>query len=98
MAYFPFFMDIAGADGLVAGGGAVALRKVEKLLPYGPRLTVVAPDICPELEGVPGLALCRRAFRPGDIEGRAFVIAATGDREVNGALARLCRERSIPVR
>ena len=39
MGYFPFFIDIAGADGLVVGGGTVALRKVEKLLPYAPRLT-----------------------------------------------------------
>ena len=56
MAYFPFFVDIAGADGLVVGGGTVALRKVEKLLPYSPRLTVVAPEIRQELEGLPGMA------------------------------------------
>ena len=97
MAYFPFFMDLAGMDGLVAGGGRVALRKVEKLLPYSPRLTLVAPDIRPELEAVPGLALCRRAFAPGDLEGRGFVIAATGSREVNREIARLCRARRIPV-
>ncbi len=97
MAYFPFFIDIAGADGLVVGGGTVALRKVEKLLPYGPRLTLIAPDIRPELEEIPGLTILRRAAQPQDLEGRAFVIAAAGDRTVNAQFSRLCRERNIPV-
>ncbi|MGO5022213.1 precorrin-2 dehydrogenase/sirohydrochlorin ferrochelatase family protein [Lawsonibacter sp. LCP25S3_G6] len=97
MAYFPFFIDIAGADGLVVGGGTVALRKVEKLLPYSPRLTLIAPDIRPELEEIPGLTILRRAAQPQDLEGRAFVIAAAGDRTVNAQFSRLCRERNIPV-
>ena len=97
MGYFPFFIDIAGADGLVVGGGTVALRKVERLLPYAPRLTLIAPDIRPELEEIPGLTIFRRAVQPQDLEGRAFVIAAAGDRAVNCDLSRLCRERNIPV-
>ena len=35
MAYFPMFVDLTGKNVLVIGGGAVALRKCEKLLPYG---------------------------------------------------------------
>ena len=97
MAYFPFFVDLDGADGLIVGGGGVALRKVEKLLPYSPRLTVVALDIRGELEQIPGLVLLRRAFLPEDLRGRAFVIAAAGDRAVNHEIARLCRERNLPV-
>ena len=34
-------------DILVAGGGQVALRKVRKLLPYEPELTVAAPRMAP---------------------------------------------------
>ncbi len=33
MGYFPFFVDIAGRNGLIVGGGRVALHKLEKLLP-----------------------------------------------------------------
>ena len=97
MAYFPFFVDLEGADGLIVGGGTVALRKVEKLLPYAPRLTVVAPDMLPELEAIPGLTLCRRTVSPEDVAGRAFVIAAADDRQVNHQISRLCREQHIPV-
>ena len=97
MAYFPFFMDIAGREGLILGGGAVALRKIRALLPYGPRLTVAAPDILPEIEALPGLTLARQAFAPALLEGKQFVIAATDDREANCAAAALCRERGVPV-
>ena len=45
MGYFPFFMDIAGKNGMIVGGGKVAARKVEKLLSFDPHLTVIAPEI-----------------------------------------------------
>ena len=97
MAYFPFFVELAGASGLVAGGGKVALRKVEKLLPYGPRLTVIAPRIDEKILAMPGVVCLRRAFEPADLEGKDFAVAAAGDREVNHRISRLCRERKIPV-
>ena len=97
MGYFPFFMDLEGREGLVVGGGAVALRKLQKLLPYGPRLTVAAPELLAEIEALPGLTRLRRTFAPAMLEGKGFVIAATDDREVNRGIAALCRERGIPV-
>ena len=97
MAYFPFFVELSGAEGLIVGGSTVARRKIEKLLPYGPRLTVCAPDISEEIRSIPGLRLLERAFVPELLEGMAFVIAATGDARVNHRISRLCRERRIPV-
>lgn len=97
MGYFPFFVDLEGREGLVVGGGAVALRKLQKLLPYGPRLTVAAPELMAEIEALPGLTRLRRSFAPAMLEGKGFVIAATDDREVNRGIAALCRERGIPV-
>lgn len=79
MAYFPMFVELEGRPCLIVGGGAVALRKARRLLPYGPCLTVVAQSFVPELEALEGAALCRRAFRPRDVEGQALVVAATGD-------------------
>ena len=92
-----FFRDGAGRAGLVGGGGTVAARKLQKLLPYGPRLTVAAPEILPEIEAVPGLTLLRRTFDPAMLEGTFFVIAATDSREANREIAALCRKKDIPV-
>ena len=35
MSYFPFFVEIGQKRCLVVGGGTVAFRKIEKLLPFG---------------------------------------------------------------
>jgi len=96
MSYFPFFVELSGKQGLIVGGGRVALGKAEKLLAFGPRLTVVAPEVLPELAACPGLFVLRRPFRPEDLEGMDFVIAAA-DPATNREAARLCRERNIPV-
>ena len=97
MAYFPFFVELSGKKGLIVGGGTVALRKAEKLLPYGPELTLAAPRLLPGLEALPGLTLLRCPFGPELLEGRYFVIAATGDPELNHHIAALCGARGILV-
>ena len=98
MGWFPFFIQLEGARGLLVGGGRVALRKAEKLLPFGAQLTVVAPCICPPLAALPGLTLCRRAFADSDLSPAPdFVIAATGDRALDRRIAALCRARRILV-
>lgn len=99
MAYFPFFVDLDGRKGLIVGGGTVALRKVQKILPYGPQLTVIAPDIRAEIAAIPGLRLLREAFSEQLLDARdwCFVIAASDDRDVNRQIAALCKTRKIPV-
>lgn len=96
MAYFPFFVDLEGQRGLIVGGGTVALRKAEKLLPYGPGLTVVAPEPVSELAALP-VELTRREFQPEDLDRADFVIAATDNEEENHRISALCRGRKIPV-
>ena len=97
MAYFPFFVDLQGKTGLVVGGGRVAARKIQALLPYGPHLTVCAPSLLPELEVLPNLTVRRESFSPALLDDVFFVIAATDDREENCRIARLCHHRQIPV-
>ena len=43
MPFFPMFIDLKDKPVLIAGGGSVALRKLEKLSPYGGKMAVVAP-------------------------------------------------------
>ena len=97
MGYFPLFVELAGRRVLVAGGGQVALRKVRKLLPYEPELTVAAPRMAPELEALEGIRRLYVPFSPELLDGAALVIAATDDAAVNGEISGLCRERGIPV-
>src|SRR6185369_11929638 len=47
---FPAFLDLAGRKAVVIGGGPVAAAKIESLIAAGARVTVVAPNIRPEIE------------------------------------------------
>ena len=100
MSYFPFFIDITDAPCLVVGGGAVAYRKVEALLPFSPNILVVAPRIEEELWGLQEQNLikcCQREFQKEDIKGMRFVIAATNDNKLNQEIFKLCNEEKILV-
>lgn len=107
MGYFPFFVELKGKRGVIVGGGNVAARKVEKLLLFGPKLTVVAPDIeacvrilqgeLPQTDAAASLHFEERDFRVEDLQDADFVIAATDDETLNGRIADICREKRIPV-
>lgn len=102
MAYFPFFIELEGKSGLIVGGGKVALGKIQKLLPYGPRLTVISPEISDEIHKIQesyAVQVCvkQEAFSEKYLEGVFFVITATDDPEVNHRISGLCQERGILV-
>lgn len=97
MAYFPFFVDLDGKEGLVVGGGVVALRKLQKLLPYGPHLTAMAPKFLPEIKEITNITCLEIPFTPSALEGKSFVIAATDDHSLNQEIADLCCEKNIPL-
>lgn len=98
MGKFPFFVELEGKRGVIVGGGRVAARKVEKLLEFGPGLTVIGPEIEESILSREGqVAVRQRAFRMEDLEGADFVIAATDSREINRRVSAYCRERRIPV-
>ena len=96
MAYFPFYIDIEKKDILVVGGGAVALRKVEKLLPFNPVITVVSPEICNEIVKL-GVKTVKRVFADSDLDGMFCVISATNNSQVNEHIYRLCSAKNIHV-
>ena len=72
MAYFPMFVELEGRPCLIVGGGAVALRKARRLLPYGPCLTVVAQSFVPELEALRSQASAAGHFAPGTWRDRRW--------------------------
>lgn len=97
MAFFPFFIDISGRNILIVGGGKVALRKAEKLLPFGADITAVSPVFCGGFSSLGTVSLYCREFRDSDIDGAFAVIAATDDRTLNAHIYRICTERNILV-
>lgn len=97
MAYFPMFIDLKDRCCLVAGGGKVALRKIEALRNFGARITVVAPVILPEILDIEGILCREKYFEKSDLEGQELVVAATDDQEQNHLISLTCREQKIPI-
>jgi uroporphyrin-III C-methyltransferase / precorrin-2 dehydrogenase / sirohydrochlorin ferrochelatase len=98
--YFPLFFDLNGQKVLVVGGGEVALRKVALLERCGASISLVAPEIAPEImqyAAAGKLKLSLREFAPGDLDGARLVIVATARRAVNRWIANLSESRNIPV-
>ncbi|MGB5984048.1 MAG: bifunctional precorrin-2 dehydrogenase/sirohydrochlorin ferrochelatase [Desulfobacterales bacterium] len=91
MRYYPVNLDISGRACLVVGGGAVATRKVLRLLQCGARVSVVSPEFTPTLEErAKGgeLVLLRRGYRSEDLAEMFLVIGATNDEALNRRIHR----------
>ncbi len=101
MSYFPFYFDIDGMKAVVVGGGHIACGKVEKLIPYGPNITVVAPVISDRMrafqENNTNVLICERGFEWKDLDGAGLVISATNNNDLNHEISLYCKERKIPV-
>jgi uroporphyrin-III C-methyltransferase/precorrin-2 dehydrogenase/sirohydrochlorin ferrochelatase/precorrin-2 dehydrogenase/sirohydrochlorin ferrochelatase len=104
MGYFPFYVEIEKKKCVIAGGGAVAFRKAQDLLPFGVFIEVISTEISGEFktlassgEAAGRLSLSERPFSLDDMGDADFVIAATGDAAWNHRIAEACKERKIPV-
>lgn len=97
MGYFPFFVDVENQNCLVVGGGVVALRKIEKLLPFNPNITVVSPKVHKEILSIENINIIKRKFDFNDLNEKSFVITATDDKVLNKEIYNSCEENNIPV-
>jgi siroheme synthase-like protein len=80
--YYMACLDLTGRSCLVVGGGFVGLEKTRGLIDCGARVTVVAPEIAPELRALP-VEVVERRFQGSDLDERFLVVAATSDSELN---------------
>jgi uroporphyrin-III C-methyltransferase/precorrin-2 dehydrogenase/sirohydrochlorin ferrochelatase len=92
---YPAFLKLTGRRVVVVGGGPVAAGKLASLLAAGAEVTVVAPEVRPEIEQR-GVQIERRPFTPQDLDGAWWVIAAAPP-DVNRAVLAAAEERRIFV-
>jgi uroporphyrin-III C-methyltransferase/precorrin-2 dehydrogenase/sirohydrochlorin ferrochelatase len=98
-AFFPVFLRLTGRRVLLVGGGPVATSKLQGLLDAGASITVVAPEVTPEIQAARAhgsVTLHQREFAPSDLDGVWFVVAAA-TREVNREVAQAAEACAIFV-
>ena len=83
-------LRLRGRRVLVVGGGAVAARRVPRLLTAGADVLLVSPSVTPALEELAAhgrISWRRRPYQAGDCAGAWLAIACTNAPEVNAAVA-----------
>ena len=80
---YPVNLIVRDQPCLVVGGGNVAIRKIDGLRRSGALVTVVAPEIRPEILSLSGIVAKPRAYQRGDVAGKRLVITCTDNPEVN---------------
>jgi precorrin-2 dehydrogenase / sirohydrochlorin ferrochelatase len=100
MRYYPVCLDIKDRPCLVVGGGQVGTRKVARLLQCGARVTVISPEVTPELARMARqgqIELRQRDYQRSDLDNCFLVVGATDAPEQNRrihrdaeAIQRLC--------
>lgn len=97
MGYFPFFINIKDKKCVIVGGGNVAARKIEKLLPFEPNITVIAPEISEIIKNIKGIEIVSRKFQDEDINDAFFVISASDNEQLNAHIFEICTNKNILV-
>ncbi len=92
---FPAFLNLGSRRVVVVGGGPVAAGKLEALMAAGADITVVAPDVRPEIERL-GVKVLRRPFEDADLDGAWWVVAAA-PKEVNRQVLAAAETRRVFV-
>jgi precorrin-2 dehydrogenase/sirohydrochlorin ferrochelatase len=83
---YPITLKIEAKPCVVAGGGTIAFLKIGPLLQAKASVTVVSPDILPEIEKLymdGKINILRKEIEYADYEHAFLIIAATDSAEVN---------------
>jgi hydroxymethylbilane synthase len=97
---YPLALSMRGRRAVVAGGGAVAERKIRGLLDSGAAVTVVAPGLTPGLRALASdgrVTWLERPFDAGDLAGAVLAFAATGVADVDAAVVAEARRAGALV-
>jgi siroheme synthase-like protein len=100
-SFFPVFLRLTGRRVLLVGAGPVGASKLQGLLDAGALITVVAPEIVPDIEQAAAahpaaITLKKRPFEVSDLDGVWYVVAAATP-AVNRAVALAAEERQLFV-
>jgi precorrin-2 dehydrogenase len=84
--YYPIYVQLRGQPCVVIGGGKIAEGKVDGLLAAEAKVTIIAPDLTPDLQQLveeKRITYFARTYQPGDLSGAVLIICATNRPDIN---------------
>lgn len=95
---YPVMLELEGRRCVVIGAQAIHEGKVEGLLAAGgDDVVIVEPSVDDRFEGVAGVRVERRAWRPDDLDGAFLAVASSDDADTRAAIAGEARVRGVLV-
>lgn len=94
------FVDLSDKNIVVAGGGSIASRRVKTMMAFTRNITVIAPQMVPELLEMGKAGQITTIVRPvkrSDFRSAYIVIAATNDWKLNDEIYKVCKEEGVYV-
>ena len=94
----PLHFNVKDKNVLVVGGGKIALRRLRLFLEEGARITVISPDVIPEiaeLSKADKLNWQAKKVELADLKDALFIIAATNDSVINEWIAENASENQL---
>ena len=95
----PVFVRLRGQRVLLVGGGTMATLRARQYLKAGARLTVVSPEVSPQLRRLArtrALTWVRRDFASRDVSRKYFmVVGATDDARVQAAISKAAESKGL---
>jgi precorrin-2 dehydrogenase / sirohydrochlorin ferrochelatase len=98
--HYPLFINISGKSCVVIGGGKIAERKVAMLLKFNAEVKVISPKfnrVLSKLSESGKIAVIKREYREGDLEGALLVFAATNRKDTNERIKKEAETNGILV-
>ena len=96
--YYPVYLNLAGKQCVILGGGAIAQGKIAALRDAGAKITVISPEATEGIKRAAqrgDVAFEQREYRPGDLDGAFIAVAATNVWHVNRQIFEEAEARGV---
>ena len=96
--FFPILLNLQKFPCLIVGGGEVALRKVQSLLLFNAKITVLSPRICKplkELNKNNKIKIISKSYSKKYLKDYKIVFCATNNRQINKQVHKDCKKENI---
>ncbi len=94
--YLPINVNLTGRPIVMVGGGRVALHKLKTLLKFTRQITIVAPQLLPQIKALK-LKHIKARYQPLHLKKAFLVYACTDDPRVNRMVKQDAGRRGIMV-
>ena len=95
--FFPILINLRKMPCLVIGGGNVALRKVNTLLNFKIKVTVIAPRICKPLVDLSKknkIKIIRKSYYKDFLKNFEIIFCATDNPQTNQTVSKDCKDEN----